>query len=216
MIGFLKQAARKVSLLSLLLLSYAHADYFFIDNVIQVKEFNQKIQDIGTELEKKTSWNLYMLAMDDIGEQKLIAYQKAHEASFKRPYIALIFAVKQGSVEQGKLDKRSGKVGIYGSEGFLEKIDKEDILRNTLYPLLGAKVKSDPRNKYITALYNGYAEIADQVAESYDASLESIPVDANRISINVLRTIFYAIILGAFAVYFYRRYLKKRDNGSYS
>lgn len=213
MINFLKQATRKVSLLSLLLLSGLQADYFFIDNVIQVKEFNQKIQDIGVELEKKTSWNLYMLAMDDIGEQKLLEYKKANEAYFKKPYIALIFAVKQGSVEQGKLDKRSGKVGIYGSQGYLEKIDKEDILRGTIYPLLGAKVKSDPRNKYITALYNGYAEIADQVADSYELTLESIPVDANRISIDVLRAIFYGIIIGAFAIYFYRKYFKKRTDG---
>lgn len=205
-----------MSLLSLLLLSCLHADYFFIDNVIQVKEFNQKIQDIGVELERKTSWNLYMLAMNDIGEQKLLEYQKRHDASFKKPYIALIFAVKQGSVEQGKLDKRSGKIGIYGSEGYLDKIDKEGILRSTIYPLLGAKVKSDPRNKYITALYNGYAEIADQIADSYDVTLESIPVDANRISINILRTIFYGIIFGAFAIYFYRKYFKKRNHGEHS
>lgn len=212
MISLLKQTARKVSLLSLLLLSFAQADYFFIDDVIHVKEFDEKIQKIGAELQQKTSWNLYMLAMDDIGEQKLKAYQEKFSSHFKKPYIILAFATKQGFVEQGHLDERSGKVAIYGSEGFLDKIDREDILRGTLYPILGAKVKSDPRNKYITALYNGYAEIADQVAQSYGVSMDSIPADANRMTINVLRFIFYAMILGAFGIYFYRKYFKKRDD----
>jgi len=205
-------AARNVSLLFFLSISVLKADYFFIDNVIQVKEFDEKIEKIALELKQKTSWNLYMIAMNDIGEQKLSDYKKGVEKNFLKPYVVLAFVTKQGAVEQGKLDKRSGKVGIYGSEGFLDKVDKEDVLRGTIYPLLGAKVKSDPRNKYITALYNGYAEIADQIAQSYDVSLDAIPADANRITINLLRILFYGMIVGAFAVYFYRKYFKKRDN----
>lgn len=198
-----------MSLLSLLLLSFAQANYFFIDDVIQVKEFDEKIQKIGVEIQQKTGWNLYLLATNDIGEQKLLDFQKEHAKSFQKPYIVLAFATKQGVVESGKLDKRVGKIGIYGTDGYAERIDREDILRHTLYPLLGAKVKSDPRNKYITVLYNGYAEIADQIADEYNVDLESSDGNANRVVINVLRFFFYAMIIGAFGIFAYQKYYKK-------
>lgn len=203
------QAARKVSLISFVLLSFAQADYFFIDDVIKVKEFDIKIQKIGDELRQKTGWNLYMLAVDTIGEQKLIDFQKEHSEHFVEPYAVLALTLKQGKVEQGKLDKRTGKVGIYGSVGFREKIDTNNILRNTLYPLLGAKVKTDPRNKYIQVLYNGYADIAEDIADSFDVDLESSAGNTNRIVINILRFFFYAMIIGAFGIFAYQKYYKR-------
>jgi hypothetical protein len=199
----------KKFLFLLLTLSFLKADYFLVDEVLRVKEFNEKINKLATEVHQKTGWSIYMLAAEDIGAQKLVDFQKRYEESFKKPYIVFALALKQGSVEAGKLDNRTGKVGIYGSKGYREKIDREDVLGN-VYDLLGTKVRTDPRNKYIQVLFNGYADIADELADSYGVDLENSPGNANRIVINILRLLFYGMIIGAFAIYFYQKYKRER------
>ena len=196
-------------ILLLLCLSFLKANYFLVDDVIRVKEFDEKIYKLGAEVAQKTGWNIYMLATNDIGSQKLVDFQKRYATQFKEPYIVYALALKQGSVEQGKLDERTGKVGIYGSQGYRDKIDRDKILGN-LYDLLGTKVRTDPRNKYIQVLFNGYADIADDIADSYGVELENSPGNTNRIVINLLRILFYGMIVGAFVIYFYQKYKRER------
>jgi hypothetical protein len=204
-----KSVTLKVLFLTLLSSTFSQAQYLLKDEVIIVKEFDEKIQKIGEELKAKTGWNLYMIAVDDIGDQTLVDFQKQFVSSFEKPYAVLALAIKQGKHEPGKMDERVGRVGIYGTSGYETKMDKEDILRGTLYPLLGAKVKSDPRNKYITVMYNGYADIAEHIADSYDVTLESSSGNTNRTVINVLKFLFYAMILGAIAIFMYQKYYTK-------
>lgn len=209
MATLLNKAALRVSLLLVLTLSCVKADYFFTDSVIQVKEFTDKIETMGAELHQKTGWNLYLLAVDDIGEQKLIDYQKEQAQYLKKPFIMLTLAIKQGKVIPGHMDDRHGKVGIFGSDNYRQQFDYQEVLNGTLYPILGSKVKGDPRQKYITALYNGYAEIADQVAQTYNVELKSSEGNANRIVINTLRFVFYLIILGAVGIFTYNKFFKR-------
>lgn len=204
-----KSVMLKLFLVLLASTTLVQAQYFYEDEVIIVKEFDEKIQKIGDELKTKTSWNLYMVAVEDIGDQRLVDFQKKYHRSFKKPFVVLALSLKQGPVEPGKMDKRMGRVGIYGSEGFEDKLDKENILRSTLYPLLGAKVKSDPRNKYITVLFNGYAEIAEQIADSFGVSLETSAGNTNRTVINIIKFAFYAMILGAIVIFLYQKYYTK-------
>lgn len=204
-----KSVTLRVLFLTLLSASFSHAQYLFKDEVVIVKEFDEKIEKIGQELKSKTGWSLYMIAVEDIGALTLVDFQKQFVPSFEKPYVVLALAIKQGKIEQGKMDERVGRVGIYGSKGYEDKIDKEDILRGTLYPLLGAKVKSDPRNKYITVMYNGYADIAEHIADSYDVHLESSSGNTNRTVINILKFAFYAMILGAIAIFMYQKYYTK-------
>ena len=70
-------------------------------------------------------------------------------------------------------------------------------------------MRTDPRNKYIQVLFNGYADLADHIADSYDVDLENSPGNTNRIVINILRFFFYAMIIGAIAIFVYQKYYKR-------
>ncbi len=195
----------KKLILLLLTLSFLKANYFLVDELLRVKEFDEKIHKLGYEVTQKTGWNIYMVAVEDIGASKLVDFQKRYAQHYKEPYIVFAVTLKQGKLEQGKLDERTGKIGIYGSQGYKQKIDREEIL-DDVTQLMVAKVKSDPRNKYIQVLFTGYADIADHLADSYGVTLENSPGNTNRNMINLLRVIFYGMIIGAFGIYFYKKY----------
>ena len=44
-------------------------------------------------------------------------------------------------------------------------------------------------------MFNGYSEIAEQIASSYGIELESAAGNENKIAIDVIRLIFYGVIL---------------------
>lgn len=185
-------------LIFILTFTFAQAQFFYTDSVINVPPFTQQIEAMGEELFDKTQWNVYLLTVDDIGERKMIAYEKNVSASLKAPFIMLTLAVKQQ------------KVDIYGSEGYEKIIEKNSILRKRIYPILGAKMKGDVRYKYLEAMLNGYAEIVEQVASKHNVTLKTAIGNDNINTVNVLRVIFYGVIIGAFGIYFYRRFLRKR------
>lgn len=176
----------------------SNAQFYIIDSVIKLPPFTKQIETIGKEVKEKTKWNIYLVTVDDIGKQSLIDYQMKLAEKLEKPFITLALAIKQQ------------KVSIYGSKGYRKVIDYDAVLRNDIYPILGAKIKTDPRQKYLTAALNGYAEIADEVADHYDVTLKSSIGNANKISINLLRVLFYGIILVAFGYYFYLRLSKRK------
>ncbi len=176
----------------------AKAQFYIIDSVINIPPFTQQIETIGKEVKEKTRWHLYLVTVDDIGKQSLIEYQKELSKRLEKPFITLALAIKQQ------------KVSIYGSEGYRNVIDYEGILFDDIYPILGAKIKTDPRQKYLSAMLNGYSEIAEELADHYNVELKSAVGNTNKVTINILRVLFYGTIIAALGVYFYRKYFKKR------
>jgi len=92
--------------------------------------------------------------------------------------------------------------------------EKKFIMNNyggTIIPILAQKTKGEATvKKYSVALFNGYADISEQVAASYSVTLENAVGNSNIITRNILRIIFYGIILMALSYYIYSRYFKKR------
>jgi len=63
-------------------------------------------------------------------------------------------------------------------------------------PILAEKAKGDDIvNKYAVAMFNGYSEIAEQIAASRGVELESAAGNQNQVAIDVIRLIFYGVLL---------------------
>jgi len=80
-------------------------------------------------------------------------------------------------------------------------------------PVLAERAKGkEVIEKYAVAMFNGYSETAEQIAASYDVSLDSAAGNGNQVAIDVIRYIFYGTILYAIFGYFRgRRRSKLRE-----
>ena len=76
----------------------------------------------------------------------------------------------------------------------------------TIIPLLAQKAKKgEVLGKYSGAMFNGYADIAEQIAASKGIELEHGVGNANQNSIFVLKVIFYGVLLYAVIMYIRRK-----------
>ena len=84
----------------------------------------------------------------------------------------------------------------------------------SIIPLLAEKSKGgETVQKYSAALFNGYADIADQVAASKGIKLENGVGNTNRYAMEIIKTIFYLIVLYGLYLYIKRKiYIKKSKN----
>lgn len=225
----------KGSLLATLLSVYANADVIDNANVIS-KELAIKLNEIGDELKSKTNVRLDLLTLKNLQnfeidkiknsdieknntyildghkylKGSLLKNQSLKNAvepyleSLKKPYIVLVLVPKSTNGESGKVD-------IFASKDAYLLFDKESILspypeKGTIIPILVSQNKGDI---YGAAMLNGYADIADQVADKKGVKLETSIGNSNRIVINILRYIVYASIIFAIII-FIRRKIKSK------
>ena len=86
----------------------------------------------------------------------------------------------------------------------------------TILPLLAGKAKKgEILGKYSASMFNGYLDIAEQIANSKGIELVNGAGNANKNSIFVVKIIFYGIILIGIFMYIKRKlFLRKKKNES--
>ena len=171
------------------------------ENIINPKA-SAKIDEIGAEVLAKTKINIYLIAVNSLGGKKIKDYEKEKSTELKKPYILLT------------LSKNDKQVDIISSPLATDKFDKEDVLDptgGTIIPILVTKVKKDLKvdDKHSAAMLNGYADIAEQVADSFDIELKSGLGNTNRNLINLIRLFVYGSILLLFLMYLKRKIFGK-------
>jgi hypothetical protein len=84
----------------------------------------------------------------------------------------------------------------------------------TIIPLLAQKAKEgEVLGKYSGSMFNGYADIAEQVALSKGVVLENAVGNANQNSIMVVKVLFYSFIIYGIFMYIKRKlYIKMQKN----
>lgn len=193
----------------------AQANYLVIDEVIENKAFNEQVEIMGSELSATTGINLYMSLIKELeNNQTIIDYQKELMKSLQQPAILLSF------VENSK------QVQIYAEDKSLyETFDKDQIMNplaiwpffnGAIIPILGAKTKdARPTDKYAVAMFNGYAEISEQVAGSKDIVLDSAVGNTNKNVFKILISALFFISLYVVIrlIYDYKK-RKREDNES--
>lgn len=223
------------ALLLIFLFSFsAHAEFLYKNDVVKNPNFEQQINAIGSELKAKTGISLYLVMVRDLKEGQDIAdFEKELIANINEPAVILTFVelkqkvdilarpvdlYKNFNKEQVLSPNATFMGSIMSAVMFANNFDeaKELVVNRggTILPILAEKAKgNDIVSKYSVAMYNGYADIAEQIAEKHGVTLSSSAGNGSQNFINILRVIFYGVILWAFAIYVWGRFFrKKREN----
>ena len=223
------------ALLLIFLFSFsAHAEFLYKNDVVKNQNFEPQINAIGSELKAKTGISLYLVMVRDLKEGQDIAdFEKELIANINEPAVILTFVelkqkvdilarpvdlYKNFNKEQVLSPNATFMGSIMSAVMFANNFDeaKELVVNRggTILPILAEKAKgNDIVSKYSVAMYNGYADIAEQIAEKHGVTLSSSAGNGSQNFINILRVIFYGVILWAFAIYVWGRFFrKKREN----
>jgi hypothetical protein len=208
------------------------AEYLYKDEVIHNPQFRADVNKLGAELYEKTGISLRLVMIKELKEgQHISEYEKDLMKNFNEPTILLTF-----SELDSKVDILASDVSLYkyfnkkqvlspvaspvqsfimalfysdSIESFIETIGDYG---GTIIPLLAEKAKpGELLGKYSGSMFNGYGDIADQIAESKNVVLENGLGNANKNAVFVVKLLFYGVVFyGIFA--YTRRVLYRRKH----
>ena len=212
--------------------SSLHAEFLYKDEVVNNSIFTKQIETIGAELKAKTGVSLYLVMVRDLEDNQSISdYEKRIYAQADDSAVILTFVELQKQVDilarPASLYKDFNKAkilspnatfvgAIVSSIMFARSIDEaKELLSNTggtILPILGERAKGDDIvKKYSVGMFNGYSDLADQIAASRGKTLSSSAGNANQTFIDIIRLIFYGTLLIALGRYLWGRFYKKKE-----
>ena len=89
-------------------------------------------------------------------------------------------------------------------------LDKDDILDGYVVPLLASKDKNTLFAKVSASMLNGYAAIADTIAENKNIKLETSIGNQGKVSSTIWRVLMYFLIITGLLAYTYAVLRKKK------
>ncbi|MDX4061202.1 hypothetical protein Q6A90_02365 [Aliarcobacter skirrowii] len=196
-------------ILSLLLFLYTNgfAQNFLLNGDLVDIRAKEKILQMGNEVKSKLGVNIYLDSKVDLNidpklptKDRLNLIKKYEDNILKnleQPYVLLTIAMEQMHVN------------LYFSDSLKNTIDKDDILNGYVVPLLASKDKNTLASKVSAATLNGYAAIADTLAESQKIKLESSIGSEGKVSSTIWRVFIYFLVISGLLAYTYA-VLRKR------
>ncbi|MCX6052913.1 MAG: 3-dehydroquinate dehydratase [Campylobacterales bacterium] len=208
------------------------AEYLYKDELIYNPKFNAEVEKLGTELHSKTGIALKLIMLSKLPHDKnIVEYQREILKDFSEPTILLTFSELDSQVDilandaslYEYFDKKQVlspvaspvqaflMAVLYSNsfETFKEMMSDSD---GTILPLLAGKAKDgETLGKYSGAMFNGYTDIAEQIAISKNIVLENAAGNANKNSILLVKTVFYGFILYALFMYLKRKFYTGRE-----
>ncbi|NWF67090.1 MAG: TPM domain-containing protein [Campylobacterales bacterium] len=193
----LKRAEILISLLFIFninLLADLNNSFFLQNNFLKSEKLIVKINEIASEVKLKTGVSIYLAIVETLNGKDIHEYQNELISDLNSSYILLTFA------------KQEQKVDIISSDDISSKIDKDTILDEYMIPILVARNKEgNLENQYYAAIFNGFAEIADEVATSFNIQLTTNIGSEGKATINILNAIFWFMIFSFVATFVYIR-----------
>ena len=166
-----------------------------------------KINEIGAEVKSKLGVNIYVYAKSNLGldenlktKEKLDFIRNNENqiiSTLEEPYVLLTIAVEETHVN------------LLFSDDFKDILDKNDILDGYIVPLLASQDKNTLFAKVSAATLNGYAAIADTLAEAKQIKLETSIGNAGKVSSTIWRVLMYTLVVLGLLAYTYA-ILRKR------
>ena len=209
------------------------AEYLYQDDVVQRDNYSDAINPIGQELFEKTGVGLYLVMVRELeANQTIASYALSIAESLPQPAVVFGFSEIDKKVQiiaspsslydefdrDMILSPNASFIGaVISSIMFAKSFDdvKEEMSNygGVVLPVLGERAKGkDVVEKFAVAMFNGYSEIAEQIAASRGVELESAAGNINQIGVDLVRYIFYGTILFAIFGYFRgRRRAKLRE-----
>lgn len=219
-------------ILALVFFSTLHAEYLYKDDVVKNPQFEEQINSIGAELKAKTGVSLYLVMVRDLDENQSIAdFEKQLALELKEPAVIMTFIELKQKVDIlarpvalyehfNKAQVLSPNATFIGSVVsaimFARSFDEaSELISNrggTILPILAERAKGDDIiSKYSVAMFNGYSDVAEQIADHYNVTLSSSAGSGSKNFIDILRAIFYGIIIWAIFIYVRGKYFRQKE-----
>jgi ABC-type antimicrobial peptide transport system permease subunit len=175
-----------------------------------------KIMEIGNETKSKLNVNLYVDIKENNGinpkedrKIRMILMKKKElslVAGLIKPYAILTISVDQLYAN------------ILMSENLKDIIDKDDILDNYVIPLLASKDKNRLFAKTSASILNGYAQMADSIADSQNIKLDSSIGSEGKTASSIWKVFMYTLVVIGLLSYIViimreKKYKKGIDSG---
>ncbi|MDD2894764.1 MAG: hypothetical protein PHG81_01975 [Aliarcobacter sp.] len=196
-----------ISLLFFFCQNLSAQNYILNDDKLIDDRAKEKINQIGAETKSKLGVNIYIYAKSTLGLDENITTKDKIDfirnnenqiiSSLEKPYVLLSISVEETHVN------------LLFSDEFKNVLDKNDILDGYVVPLLASNDKNTLFAKVSAASLNGYAAIADTIAESKKIKLESSIGNEGKISSTIWRVLMYTIVVFGLLAYTYA-ILRKR------
>lgn len=215
---------------------FLNANYLYKDDVIDNPDFTEQVEKLGAELHQKTNIALRLVMIRSLPENKsIVEYEKELLAQFDSPTILLTFSELDTKVDIMANDKslyqyfdkkqvlspvasnvQAFMMAVVHSNSWDSFVEIATSSGGTILPLLAQKAKDGQQTgKYAGSMYNGYVDIAEQIAQAKGIVLENAVGNANKKSIFVIKLLFYGMILYGIFLYLKRKiYLRRQKNGS--
>lgn len=207
------------------------AEYLYKDEVVHREPFSQDIEALGSELYKKTGVVLKLLMLKELPDgQEMYKYEKGILDTSKEPTILLVFSEMDAQVDiqvndpalYKYFDRKQVLSPVSSAvQAFLIAVVYADSWEHfnelrtdyggTILPLLAGKAKNEQIvGKYAASMYNGYLDIAHQVATAKGVVLENDPGDANQETLFWVKAFFYGFVLYGIVLYIRKKIALKR------
>lgn len=177
-------------------------DFVLANDEILKDELVHKINALGNEMLTKSGVFVGIVALDSLQDKKLKDISLSFVSNLQSPYVIVSLVKKEHLVDIFESNKE-----------LLKEFDKEQVLsivpgKGTIIPIL-ASAKKDTTPSYDAALFNGYADVVEQIADHRNIKLENAIGNPNKNTINVFRVLFYSGILAVFITFLYYKFRKK-------
>jgi len=207
------------------------AEYLYKDEIIHNPKFSKQVEILGNELYTKTGISLRLMMLKELPHEESVAeYEKEILKDFTKPTIMMTFSEMNSKVDIIANDKSLYKhfdkkqvlspvastaqalaMAVIFARSWDNFKEMSGDSGGTILPLLANKAKpGDVLGKYSAAMFNGYYDVAAQVAESKGIELENASTNANKNMIFAFKILFYGFILYALYKYFRNRKQMKR------
>lgn len=218
-------------ILTFFFITSLHAEFLYKDEVVNNPAFAEQINKIGAELKEKTGVSLYLVMIRDLDEnQSVVDYEKQLNAELKEPAVIMTFVELKQQIDilarptslykdfnkNQVLSPNATFIGsVVSAVMFAKNWDEaKELISNrggTILPILAERAKgAEIVQKYSVAMYNGYADVAEQIAASRGVTLSTSAGSGSKNFIDILRVVFYGIILWAILVYIRGRFFRKK------
>ena len=174
-------------ILTILFQTQLVAEFLYKDEVIFNPKFNKSVEKLGSELYEKTGISLRLLMLKELPKDTdIVSYERELIQTFNEPTILLTFSEMDSQVDilasDASLYKYFDKQQVLSPvsspvQAFviaLMNMDFSDMTSGgTILPLLAQKAKKgEVLGKYSGSMFNGYADIAEQIAASKGIELK--------------------------------------------
>lgn len=220
-------------ILTLFLHTTLTAEYLYKDKLIFNPDFNKEVNKVGKELFEKTGISLRLVMVRELPNNKnIVEYQQELLKEFNEPTVLLTFSELNSKVDimanesslyeyfdkQQVLSPTASAVqafviALFYNNGFDSFLEMAGNSGGTIIPLLAGKAKKgEVLGKYSASMFNGYIDIAEQIANSKDVILDSAAGNANKNFITIIKIVFYSFVFYGIFMYIKRKLYIKRQN----